>query len=168
MNKKNLKRSLLFIILAVSGSFLLMNIPLGNYAPDIHLETLDGKSISLNSLRGKPTLLTFWATDCPGCIKEIPHLKKLHHDFSDDGLTVIAVAMSFDKASNVTAMTQEKQLPYVIALDSQGSAAKAFGDVRLTPTNFLIAPDGRIALHKIGEFDVSNMRARIQSYLGDS
>ena len=145
-----------------------MNMPLGNYAPDIHLETLDGKSISLVSLRGKPTLLTFWATDCPGCLKEIPHLKKLHHDFSDDGLTVIAVAMSFDKVSNVTAMTKEKQLPYLIALDSQGSAAKAFGDVRLTPTNFLIAPDGRIAFHKIGEFDVSDMRARIQSYLGDS
>ena len=145
-----------------------MNMPLGNYAPDIHLETLDGKSISLSSLRGRPTLLTFWATDCPGCLKEIPHLKKLHHDFSDDGLTVIAVAMSFDKVSNVTAMTKEKQLPYNVALDSTGSAAKAFGDVRLTPTNFLIAPDGRIALHKIGEFDVSNMRARIQSYLGDS
>ena len=145
-----------------------MNLPLGNYAPDIHLETLDGKSISLGGLRGKPTLLTFWATDCPGCLKEIPHLKKLHHDFSDDGLTVIAVAMSFDKVSNVSAMTKEKQLPYIIAIDSQGSAAKAFGDVRLTPTNFLIAPDGRIAFHNIGEFDASDMRARIQSYLGDS
>ncbi len=168
MNKKNLKRSLIFILLTVSGSLLLLSMPFGNYAPDIHLQTLDGKSISLLSLRGRPTLLTFWATDCPGCLKEIPHLKKLHHDFSDDGLTVIAVAMSFDKPSNVIAMTKEKQLPYVIAFDLQGDAAKAFGDVRLTPTNFLIAPDGRIALHKIGEFDVPDMRARIQSFLGRS
>lgn len=113
-------------------------------APDVALRTLDGDEIKLAELRGKPVLVTFWATSCPGCVKEIPHLIELYQEFGPRGLQLVAVAMSYDPPDHVLAMRDTRQIPYPIALDIKGEAARAFGDVRLTPTSFLIAPDGRI------------------------
>jgi len=51
-------------------------------APDVSFKTISGDTIRLADLKGKPTLVTFWATDCPGCIEEIPHLTALHNEFA--------------------------------------------------------------------------------------
>jgi len=162
-NKKII--GIIFTILSISGAWMLLTNSLSSQAPDISLNTLSGEKIPLKSLQGKPTLITFWATDCPGCIKEIPHLKELHHTFSAQGLNIIAVAMHYDRPDNVIAMSEEKQLPYHVALDPLAKASKAFGNVRLTPTSFLIAPDGSIAMQKIGEFDQADMQQRINKLL---
>jgi len=165
-NKKII--GIIFIILSLSGAWVLLTNSLSSQAPNINFNTLEGEKISLKSLQGKPTLITFWATDCPGCIKEIPHLKALHTRFSSQGLNIIAVAMHYDRPDNVIAMTKEKRLPYHVALDPLGEAAKAFGNVRLTPTSFLIAADGRIVMQKIGEFNESKVQQRIQQLLASS
>jgi len=138
---------------------------LSSQAPDISFNTLKGEKLNLASLQGKPSLITFWATDCPGCIKEIPHLKELHNTFATQGLNIIAVAMHYDRPDNVIAMSKEKQLPYHVALDPLAEASKAFGNVRLTPTSFLIAPDGNIVMQKIGEFNQADMQQRIKKLL---
>jgi peroxiredoxin len=134
-------------------------------APDVSFSTITGKQINLNALRGKPVLVTFWATDCPGCIEEVPHLIDLYRQYHEQGLEIIAVAMYYDPPNHVVAMTKAKALPYDVALDVQGKHAKTFGDVRLTPTTFLIAPDGSIALQKIGVFDQVDMKTRIETML---
>lgn len=135
-------------------------------APDVALRTLDGDEIKLAELRGKPVLVTFWATSCPGCVKEIPHLIELYQEFGPRGLQLVAVAMSYDPPDHVLAMRDTRQIPYPIALDIKGEAARAFGDVRLTPTSFLIAPDGRIVRQKIGEMEMADVRAQIRAMLG--
>ena len=162
-NKQYLTVLLIALIVSAVGFFFATNF--SSQAPNISLNTIDGEKIALQTLRGKPTLLTFWATDCPGCIKEIPHLKALHRDYTDKGVSIIAVAMYYDRPDNVIAMSKQKQLPYKIALDPMAEASKAFGDVRLTPTTFLIAPDGSIAMQKLGEFDEDDMRARLDHML---
>ena len=134
-------------------------------APELSVRTLEGESLELGSLRGKPVLVTFWATSCTGCVKEIPHLIELHQEFAPQGLQLLAIAMSYDPPNHVIAMRDARQLPYAIALDIDGSAARAFGDVRLTPTSFLIAPDGRIVREKVGELDMSEVRARLREML---
>lgn len=134
--------------------------------PDVALRTLDGDEIKLAELRGKPVLVTFWATSCPGCVKEIPHLIELYQEFGPRGLQLVAVAMSYDPPDHVLAMRDTRQIPYPIALDIKGEAARAFGDVRLTPTSFLIAPDGRIVRQKIGEMEMADVRAQIRAMLG--
>ncbi len=116
-------------------------------------------------MRGKPVLVTFWATDCPGCIQEIPHLIDLYRQYHDQGLQIIAVAMYYDPPNHVVEMTKQQALPYDVALDIQAEHAKAFGDVRLTPTTFLISPAGSIALQKIGVFDLADMKTRIEALL---
>ncbi|MEF3074866.1 TlpA disulfide reductase family protein [Methylobacter sp. Wu1] len=134
-------------------------------APDATFTTITGKKIALNALRGKPVLVTFWATDCPGCMEEIPHLVDLYKNFHAQGLEIIAVAMYYDPPNHVVTMTKDKSLPYDVALDLQAEHAQAFGDVRLTPTTFLITPDGSIALQKIGAFDPDDMKTRIEALL---
>jgi peroxiredoxin len=130
-------------------------------APTLAVTTLEGKTISLDSLRGKPVLVTFWATTCPGCVKEMPHLVKLYNELGPKGFELIALAMSYDPESQVREMVKLKQLPYTVGLDRDGSAADAFGGVKLTPTSFLISPDGRIVRQKLGEMDMNAVHNQI-------
>jgi peroxiredoxin len=133
--------------------------------PELNITTLEGQPLSLKALRGRPVLVTFWATTCPGCVKEMPHLVELYNELGPQGLELVALAMSYDPEEQVREMVKLKQLPYTVALDSDGSAAKAFGDVKLTPTTFLIAPDGRIVQQKLGEMDMNALHKRITGML---
>ena len=137
-------------------------------APDVTFTTITGKQIELKALQGKPMIVTFWATDCPGCIQEIPHLLELYDQYHPQGLEIIAVAMYYDPPSHVVAMTQANLLPYHVALDLKAEHAKAFGDVHLTPTSFVIAPDGHMVMHKIGVFDLPEMKSQIETLLKET
>lgn len=166
--KKNNKSTYLFIALLLGfAGMLYINDGPANKAPNIVISTITDSKVSIASLQGKPTLITFWATDCPGCIKEIPHLKALHADYSPKGVNIIAIAMQHDKPDHVIAMTKDRELPYTIALDPTGEAAKAFGNVRLTPTTFLLAPDSTITMQKLGVFDENMMRQRLDQLLAN-
>lgn len=132
-------------------------------APRVSFKTIKGANITPADLKGKPVLVTFWATDCPGCIEEIPHLIELHRQFGQQGLNIIAVAMHYDPPNHVLAMAEAKQLPYAVALDPSGSLAQNFGNVQLTPTTFLIDRNGRIVMRKVGVFDLRDMRQRLQA-----
>jgi peroxiredoxin len=134
--------------------------------PDIGLITIDGEELRLNSLQGRPVLVTFWATTCNSCVKEIPHLVELYDDLAPQGLEVIGIAMGYDPPNRVLAMRRARNIPYPIALDIHADAARAFGNVRLTPTSFLIAPDGRIVYRKTGTLDMSRLREKIRGMLG--
>lgn len=135
-------------------------------APKVVMTQLNGgQKIDLASLRGHPVLVTFWATSCPGCIKEMPHLIKLYHELAPRGFELIGVAMSYDKPDNVLEMQKQKAIPYPIVWDSVGQISQAFGSVTLTPTHFLINPQGEIVQHKIGEIDSKLLRSRILAML---
>jgi peroxiredoxin len=157
----------LFALLLVGTFGYLWLSPEGlKQAPAVSVRTIDGAEIDLASLRGRPLLVTFWATSCTGCVKEIPHLIELYQEFAPQGLQLIAVAMSYDPPNHVVAMRDSRQIPYPIALDFDGEVARAFGEVRLTPTSFLIAPNGHIVRHKIGEFEMADFRTQIRAMLG--
>jgi len=134
-------------------------------APAIALTTIEGKRIELTGLRGKPVLVNFWATTCPSCVKEMPELMALHRDLATQGFTVIGIAMPYDRPDQVLRMARERAIPYPVVLDPMGEATRAFGNVVLTPTSFLIAPDGRVAQSVVGEIDVEAVRKQVQSWL---
>ncbi|MDD5271848.1 MAG: TlpA disulfide reductase family protein [Methylovulum sp.] len=134
-------------------------------APDLKLTTITGLPLDLKALRGKPVIVTFWATDCSGCIKEIPHLRALYEDYHPRGLELIAIAMYYDPPSHVVAMSAAQQLPYQVVLDLHADYARAFGQVALTPTTFLIAPDGRIVLQYTGLSDNQALHKAIDTLL---
>ena len=134
-------------------------------APDLTLTLLDSSKLSLASLKGRPVLVTFWATTCPGCIKEMPHLIELYHKLHSKGLEIIGIAMPYDRPDHVNEMIKRKQVPYKIAFDNQAMAVQAFGNVKLTPTSFLINPNGFIVKQKIGEMDMHALQAQIEAML---
>lgn len=134
-------------------------------APDVTFTNLTGKKIELVNLQGKPVIVTFWATDCASCIKEIPHLIELYNQFHPKGLEIIAVAMYYDPPNHVVNMAKAKQLPYDVALDLKAEHAFAFGQVQLTPSTFLISPSGRIVMQKIGEFDMPKMKYQLTNLI---
>ncbi|MEJ2059138.1 MAG: TlpA disulfide reductase family protein [Gammaproteobacteria bacterium] len=155
-----------FAIALIGGLLALWLAPSGmRKAPDIHFTTLDGRQMSLADLRGRPVLVNFWATTCPGCIKEMPELVKLYRKFSPQGLEIIGVSMSYDPPDQVRAMQALRKLPYLLTMDTDDKIAKAFGEIRLTPTSFLIAPDGTIVYQKLGELNFKHIEQTISGLL---
>lgn len=134
-------------------------------APDVVFKTITGKQIALKTLKGKPVLVTFWATNCPSCLQEIPHLISLYQQFHLQGLEIIAVTMAYNPPKLVVEMAKARQIPYHVALDLRSDIAKAFGDVTLIPQTFLISPDGKIALNQLGLFDKEIIKKRIENFL---
>jgi len=165
MNKRSLIAIPFAVGLMASIAWLWLSPSGISQAPDIKLTITDGSIIDLKELRGKPVLVTFWATSCIGCIREMPHLIALYDELADDGLEIIGVAMPYDPPNHVVKMISEREIPYPIAIDIEGNAVVAFGDVLVTPTSFLVAPDGTIAKHTIGEMDMIELRDSIISML---
>jgi peroxiredoxin len=128
--------------------------------------TITGQKLALQDLRGKPVLVTFWATSCSSCMAEIPHLIDLYQRFHPQGLELIAVAMAYDPPNQVVAMAKSKNLPYPIALDINSEHAHAFGDIWGTPTTYLIGTDGTISWHTVGMFDPDSLASRIEQQFG--
>ncbi len=164
LNKETLVAGFaLAVILAVAAVWFL---PAGlRQAPPLVGQTLDGRTLTLEQLRGKPVLVTFWATTCPSCIEEMPHLMELYRELNPKGLEIIGVAMSYDPPEQVRALATRRQIPYPIVLDAQSRIAREFGNVQLTPTSVLISPDGRIVQYRLGLLDMPKLRETIQDLL---
>jgi peroxiredoxin len=62
-------------------------------APAFELATQDGKKMHISDYRGKVVLLNFWATDCGGCVLEIPSFIELEKAHKDKGFTAVGVSM---------------------------------------------------------------------------
>ena len=136
--------------------------------PNLELTTITGKKIKLESFRGQPILVTFWATSCSGCVKEMPHLIDMYNTYASQGLKIIGISMPYDRPDHVIKMATQKKLPYTIAMDINKKAVEAFGGVSLTPTTFLIAANGTIVRYKIGEFDTKAVTTQIELLLADA
>jgi peroxiredoxin len=152
------KFGLFTCLLLIAGALYYLLFPNLTTLPNVVFKTIKGETISQAALLGKPALITFWATDCPSCIKEIPDLIKLHQQYTAQGLTIIAVAMYYDPPNQVVTMATEKQLPYAVALDPNAELAHAFGNVQFTPTTFLIDKTGAIVMKKSGLFSLPTLQ----------
>lgn len=151
-------------VLALLGAlaYALMDRPL---APAATFTTLEGRPIALEQLRGKVVLVNFWATSCPGCIKEMPGMVETYNQYKNKGFEIVAVAMSYDPPNYVLNYVQTRQLPFPVALDIDGAHARAFGNVQLTPTSFIIGKDGAVLEQKIGELDFVKLKALLDQEL---
>lgn len=138
------------IVLALIG-VLLFSLNNKAQAPDVTFTTLDGQQMSMQSLKGKVVLVNFWATDCPGCIKEMPAIVKAYEDYKDKGFEVVAVAMPYDPPAQVANFTKMKALPFLVMHDGLSNITAAFGGVNLTPTTFIFDQQGNRIKKVIGE-----------------
>ncbi|MBS0367895.1 MAG: TlpA family protein disulfide reductase [Proteobacteria bacterium] len=136
-------------------------------APDVSFTTLDGQTRQLSSLKGKVVLVNFWATTCTTCVAEMPKLIETYNKFAPKGFETVAIAMDYDPPEYVRNYAQKNGLPFTVALDSGGKAAKGFEDVRLTPTTFLLDKQGRIVQKYLGEPDFAKLHALLDKLLAE-
>ncbi|MBN2871890.1 MAG: TlpA family protein disulfide reductase [Halothiobacillaceae bacterium] len=147
--------------LGLSGCLSESSIPLDG----VTVQDLDGNPVALDTIKGKPTAITFWATTCPGCVKEIPHIQELHDKYADRGVNVVGLAMSYDPLDQINAMVEEKNMTYTIWQDKTGRGAEVFGPVRVTPTFFILDREARVAYQKIGLIDMSRVEGIIEGLI---
>ncbi|HLD09328.1 MAG TPA: TlpA disulfide reductase family protein [Methylophilaceae bacterium] len=158
----------LIIPLVILGllAILVFSLSKKTQAPDVTFTTIEGKTIKMGELKGKLVLVNFWATDCPGCIAEMPQLIKTYRQYHDQGFEVIAVAMFYDPPDHVLNYTQKHSLPFPVMHDGYGKIAKSFEDVRLTPTSFIMDKQGRIIQRVVGELDFTSLHSLLTEQLG--
>lgn len=134
-------------------------------APDVTFTDLQGQSVTTQDLRGKVVLVKFWATSCVTCIAQMPDTIKHQQDLSPRGFETIAVAMQYDPPNYVKNYTETRKLPFPVVIDAQGELARAFGDVQLTPTAFLIDKQGHIIKRYLGNYDEQAFLATVEKAL---
>jgi peroxiredoxin len=128
---------------------------------------LDGTAKTEASLRGKVTLVNFWATSCVTCVAEMPKIAATHEKYRARGYDTLAVAMSYDPPAYVVNYAQTRKLPFNVALDNTGAVAKAWGDVQLTPTTFLVNKRGEIVKRYVGEPNFADLHQLIEKLLAE-
>jgi peroxiredoxin len=160
------RRSLASLTAALAAALLgLSGCAAGDDAPASKFVLLDGSTTTTSDLKGKVTLVNFWATTCVTCVKEMPSLVSTHQKYRDKGYETIAVAMSYDQPAWVVNYAQSRQLPFKVALDNTGELAKNWGDVKLTPTTYLVDKQGRIVKRFVGEPDFAALHQLIEELL---
>ena len=149
----------LVIPLALAALLVFLGLSLNNksQAPNITFTTIEGKKINMADLKGKVVLINFWATDCPGCIKEMPELINTYNLYKPKGFEVISVAMPYDPPAQVFNYTRQKSLPFPVMHDGFSEVTEAFGGVNLTPTAFVFDKKGNRLQRTIGELDFAKL-----------
>ena len=137
-------------------------------APESTFVLLDGNKKTTSDFKGKVMLVNFWATSCVTCVAEMPKLISTHQKYAAQGYDTLAVAMSYDPPSYVVNYTETRQLPFKVAIDNTGEVAKAWGDVKLTPTTYLVNKRGEIVKQYIGEPDFTALHLLIEKLLAQS
>lgn len=136
-------------------------------APASSMVLLDGKTMTTEQMKGKVTLVNFWATSCTTCVAEMPQIIASYQKFAPQGFDTVAVAMSYDPPTFVVNFAQSRQLPFKVAIDNTGAVAKAWGDVKLTPTTYLVNKKGEIVKRYVGTPDFTAMNALIEKLLAE-
>ena len=127
--------------------------------------TIKGKTIATQELRGKVVLFNFWATDCPGCIKEMPELINTYNKYKNNNFEVLAVSMYYDPPSRVITYAKNNQLPFPVILDFDKTIKNAFKNIKLTPTSILIDRNGKIINTIVGEINFNTFNKALEEEL---
>jgi peroxiredoxin len=136
-------------------------------APASTMILLDGKPFTTAQMKGKVTLVNFWATSCTTCVAEMPQIISTYQKFSSQGFDTVAVAMSYDPPAFVVNFSETRKLPFKVAIDNLGTVAKAWGDVKLTPTTYLVNKKGDIVKRYVGTPDFAAMQVLIGQLLAE-
>ena len=137
-------------------------------APESTFVLLDGSKKTTADFKGKVMLVNFWATSCVTCVAEMPKLISTHQKYAAQGFDTLAVAMSYDPPSYVVNYTETRRLPFKVVIDNTGEVAKAWGDVKLTPTTYLVNKRGEIVKQYVGEPDFAALHLLIEKLLAQS
>ena len=137
-------------------------------APASTFVLLDGSSKSTADLKGKVTLVNFWATSCTTCVAEMPDIVRTYDKYRAQGFDTLAVAMSYDPPSYVVNFAESRKLPFKVAIDNTGAVARAWGDIKITPTTYIVNKRGEIVKSYVGAPDFAELHRLIEKLLAET
>ena len=140
---------------------------IGAIAPDFELQTVDGSSLKLSSLRGKAVLLNFWATWCGPCKVEMPWFVELQKQYGPQGLQIVGVAMDDATAEDIAKFAKDMQVNYPILLGKE-SVGESYGGVGVLPTTYFLDRSGKVIAREFGLQSRSVFVEHIKQALGQS
>ena len=137
-------------------------------APESTFVLLDGSRQTTADMKGKVTLVNFWATSCTTCVAEMPEIIATHQKFNSRGFDTIAVAMSYDPPSYVVNFAETRKLPFKVAIDNTGKVAQAWGDVKLTPTTYIVNKQEKKKKKYVGAPNFDELHKLIEKLLAEA
>jgi len=165
MKKQVVLGAIVAACLVAGGAFLVSDT---KAAPASTFVLLDGTSKQTSDLKGRVTLVNFWATSCTTCVAEMPQMVQTYEKFKDKGFGTLAVAMAYDPPSYVVNFAQTRKLPFDVAIDNTGAVARSWGEVSLTPTSYLVNKRGDIVKRYVGQPDFDELHQLIEKLLQES
>lgn len=156
---------LLPAVLLTLGAVVWQNSSQASVAPNSSFVLLDASKTTTEDFRGKVTLVNFWATSCTTCVAEMPKMIATYNQYHPKGYDMVAVAMAYDPPSYVVNYAETRKLPFKVAIDNTGAIAKAWGEVQLTPTTYLLDKKGVIVKRYVGEPNFAELHALIEKLL---
>ena len=137
----------------------------GSLAPDFSLVDLDGQTVSLADLRGRPVIVNFWASWCGPCIEEFPLLREAAQRHADDGLAVVGIVFE-DRTEAARDFMARNDGSWPAAMDPGGRVAAAF-NILGPPETFFIGADGIIAARQLGQFSEGSLERNLAAILDE-
>ena len=134
----------------------------GKPAPDFTATTLEGKSLRLEKLKGRPVIVDFWATWCGPCRFAMPHLQVMQDRYGGkDGLVVIGVTVDDLEPERIQRYVDRLGVTFKIAL-ANDEMLDAYGPIRALPTTFFISRDGEVVRRVVGYIDEETLEAYVK------
>lgn len=147
------KISLLFLSLLLSSGIFAQDVfaqvKEGDVAPDFVIKTLDGETRLLSELRGKVVWLNFFATWCPPCRKELPHLQKMYDELKDNENFELFVIGREHEAVELRKFKEDQDYTFPFVPDPERVIFSKYADQNI-PRNFIVDKEGRIAEASVG------------------
>ncbi|MEL3960277.1 TlpA disulfide reductase family protein [Lysinibacillus endophyticus] len=136
----------------------------GQIAPDFTLQNLSGENLTLSDLKGKKVILNFWATWCPPCKEEMPHLQKYYEKYAQkDNVEIVGVNLTYTDSNvdNVKKFVESYKLKFPILLMEDEGINEIY-QVLTIPSTFMIDSTGRIQKHIVGPLDQDALREHVK------
>ena len=130
-------------------------------APDFTVSDMNGRTHTLSDYRGKNLLVVFWATWCPACKLEVPHLIELRKLYSEDELGIVAI--SNESPEQLKRFAADKGINYTVATLGGAPLPAPFSDVTSIPTTFFIDRDGTIKVTALGLVSLEDSKAILEA-----
>ncbi|MGN7426548.1 redoxin domain-containing protein [Cytobacillus praedii] len=177
-----LKSIVVFAFAVMSGSFLLnlffnedkqkvntadteeIGLQEGNKAPDFQLKTLNDTDVKLSDLQGKKVILNFWATWCPPCKAEIPHMQDFYESRNKTEVEILAVNLTTSEKNpgKIKEFVTERRVSFPVLLDQEGEIGDQYRALTI-PTSYLIDSNGIVRKKIVGPMDKEMMEQLIES-----
>lgn len=149
------------------GSDLEVKPEVGFLAPDFTLQTLDGQVIKLADLRGRPVVISYWATWCEPCKEELPILQQMANEYANSGLQIVTVdAIEQDNIDNIQVLLDQLAVNLPVLLDQQNQFQSVYKQL-FFPTSYFIDSNGVIRFIKLGDAKETELRTKVEQLVNN-